>query len=162
MARWGKLTTNVPAELPPENVVVCIDNREQHPYTLGPLRTKLGTLTTGDYSIEHFEEEVVVERKSLPDLVACCGVERERFERELHRLRGIESRIVIVEASWADLQAGDWRSPISAKSVCGSVLGWMGWDIPFHFAGDRETADRDAARFLYIQARRRSGSCADS
>ena len=149
------MTTNIPATIEPESVTVKIDPREQHPWSLEPLRTVEGTLQTGDYALKSFENSVVVERKSLPDLVSCCGSERARFERELQRLRGIESRIVIVEASWQDLQAGDWRSRISAKSVTGSILGWQGWGIPFHFAGDREAADKDASRFLYIAARRK-------
>lgn len=35
------------------------------------------------------EELFAVERKTIADLVACCiGANRERFFRELHRLRG--------------------------------------------------------------------------
>jgi hypothetical protein len=39
------------------------------------------------------EELFVIERQSIADLVGCCiGESRERFERELHRLRGYTSK----------------------------------------------------------------------
>lgn len=145
----------IPADLRPQDVCAIIDTREQLPYTLSPLQTVRGALDTGDYSICGCEQYIALERKSLDDLVSCCGTERERFEREIMRLLAYPSRAVIVEASWAQMDMGGWRSRISASSVTGSVLSWMALGVPFLFAGDRMSADAAAARFLYIAARRR-------
>ena len=54
----------------PDNLTVIVDTREQLPLELS-MCTIRGTLPTGDYSILGFEEYVVVERKSLPDLIGC-------------------------------------------------------------------------------------------
>src|SRR5688572_14128726 len=69
--------------------VLVIDTREQTPLPFERLATERGTLHTGDYSFKGGEDVFAVERKTIPDLVACCiGENRERFCRELHRLRG--------------------------------------------------------------------------
>lgn len=63
--------------------------REQLPRPFKRLASVRATLTSGDYSFRGGEELFAVELKSIADLVACCvGENRERFFRELHRLRG--------------------------------------------------------------------------
>jgi len=148
------VSVKLPADIKPESVVAIIDTREQLPFDLSPLQTVADTLTTGDYSVAGLTDEICVERKSLEDLVACCGNDRDRFERELRRMLGYSSRLVIVEANWSDLEAGAWRSKIKPPSVIGSVLGWIGWGVPFLLAGDHDRGGRYAARFLFIEARR--------
>ncbi len=143
------------AELKPEQVTAIVDTREQLAFDLAPLNIEPGTLQAGDYSIRGLEHLVAIERKSLPDLVACCGVERERFERELQRLLAYPTRCVVVEASWLDLETGDWRSKLTPQAATGSVLSWIGGGVPFLFAGDREAAQRATARILFSAARRR-------
>lgn len=63
----------LPSELKPEQVTAIIDNREQLPFDLSPLRTEAGTLATGDYSLKGLERRIAIERKSLSDYVSCCG-----------------------------------------------------------------------------------------
>lgn len=159
--RWGanvKPKTaqfrNLPADLAAADVLAIVDTREQLPFDVAPLRMVTGTLATGDYSIVGLEDRITVERKSLSDLIGCCGVERERFQREVERLRSYETRCVIVEASWDDLEAGDWKSKIGAQAVVGSVLGWVASGVPFVMAGDRERAQGYCAKILYLAARR--------
>ncbi len=144
---------NLPANLQPEDVVVLVDSREKHPWDLTPLRTEKATLPTGDLALAVDPSAVCVERKSLPDLIGCIGGGRDRFERELDRMRAYPARLVIVEASWSDIQAGDWRAQISPHAAQGSILAWIGRGVPFFFAGDREAAQRAASRFLYLRAR---------
>jgi ERCC4-type nuclease len=145
----------IPVELQPEAVTAVIDTREQHPLTLAPLRTVRGTLATGDYSVKGLENVIAVERKSLSDLICCVGVERDRFEREIHRLLAYPVRAVVVEATWGHLEGGGWRSHVTAASAVGSVLGWIAAGVPVVMAGDRLHADRYVARLLFIAARRR-------
>lgn len=144
----------LPAELKPEHVIAIVDSREQLPFVLDPLRTREGTLQSGDYSIVGLTDRIAIERKSLSDLVACCGIERLRFQRELERLRAYETRAVIVEASWSDLEAGEWRSQMTAQSVLASVLGWICYGVPFVMAGDRVRAQQYCAKMLFLAARR--------
>jgi ERCC4-type nuclease len=125
-----------------------IDTREQMPLDLAPLQTIRGGLATGDYSIRHLERTIAVERKSLPDL-------RERFDREIQRLLAYPTRAVIVEATWAELEAGGWRSKVTPASAMASVLGWMAAGVPFLFVGNHETAGKAVAKLLFLAARRR-------
>ena len=57
---------------------------------------------------------------------------------ELQRLAAYETRAVIVECGWPDLERGDWRSKVLPQSAVGSVLGWIAAGIPFVLAGSRE------------------------
>jgi hypothetical protein len=63
-------------------------HRSQSSFTAEGQAAAPTTLQTSDCSVAGPEELFAVERKSVADLVACYVAERERFERELHRLRG--------------------------------------------------------------------------
>lgn len=144
----------------PSDIVAVIDTREKLKLDLSPLRVVAGTLDTGDYSVQGLEHLVAIERKSIPDLVACVGRERPRFDRECQRLLSYPTRAIVVEGSWRDLEIGPglpggWRGQTSAAAVQGSVLGWVALGIPVLMAHDAQTAGRMVARLLYITARRR-------
>jgi DNA excision repair protein ERCC-4 len=139
----------------PEDIIAIVDTREQRPLDLSPLRQELGTLVTGDYSVKGLEGEVAIERKSLPDLIACVGRERERFDRECKRLLAYQTRAIVVEGTWKDLEFGAWRGKVTPATVQGSVLGWVAMGIPVLMAHDPLTAARQVSRLLYIAARRR-------
>jgi ERCC4-type nuclease len=143
----------------PADVTVIIDTREQTPLDLAPLMSVTGTLTTGDYSIVGLEHMVAVERKSLPDFLACVGKERERFERECQRLLAYETKAIVVEATWRDIEAGEWllrnRSKVSPSAALGSALGWIAQGIPVVMAGTHERASQFVSRLLFTAARRR-------
>lgn len=116
---------------------IIIDTREQTPFRFGPeVETEPGTLQTGDYSLSGLESLVAVERKSLADLVACCGPERDRFKRELQRLRAYRCRAVIVEAELADVVGHRYRAQTAPTAIMGSVASWQSrYEVPFNFAG---------------------------
>lgn len=145
----------LPAELRPEQVVAVVDTREQLPLDLSPLAVEVGTLTTGDYSVRGLENVIAIERKSLSDLLGCIGQERERFDREVLRLLAYPCRAIVIESTWADLEAGDWRSKVTSSAVIGSCLGWIAAGVPIVLAGDHERAGRYVSRLLFTAARRR-------
>jgi len=145
----------LPFELRPEWITAVIDTREQQPFDLSPLRTVRGTLVTGDYSVRGLENVVAVERKSLADLVACVGSQRTRFEKEVQRLLAYPVRALVVEATWAGLEAGRWRGQVCPEAVVGSVLGWIGRGLPVVMAGTRDRAEKYVVRLLILSARRR-------
>jgi DNA excision repair protein ERCC-4 len=145
----------IPSELDPAAVVAIIDTREQVPLDLTPLQSEAGTLSTGDYSVRGLEAIVAIERKSLSDLLGCIGGERERFDREVQRLLAYPVRALVVESSWAELEAGNWRGKITATATVGSCLGWIAAGLPIVMAGDHERAGRFVAKLLYTAARRR-------
>lgn len=132
---------------------IVIDTREKAPFSFlsqnGDIETERGTLALGDYSLAGLTDRVAVERKSLADLVACLGVERERFQREMMRAAALEAFAVVVEASWQELAAGKYRSKLSPASGMASVLSFMARHrVPFLFAGNRANAEAVTAGFL--------------
>ncbi len=142
---------------------VIVDSREQAPFSFrGPryegVTVEVGTLGVGDYSLAGLADKVAVERKELSDLVACLGRERERFERELARGAALDAFCVVVEASWADLAGGQYRSRLNPHAACQSVLAFAGrYRLPFFFAGSRAAAEYMAWGFLrqYLEGARK-------
>ena len=145
----------VPAELKPEQVIAIVDTREQHPLELSPLQVTAGTLATGDYSVRGLEHVVAIERKSLSDLIACVGRERERFDREIQRLLAFPTRAIVVESTWAEIEMGQWRGNVTPQSAMGSLVGWIAAGVPIVMASDHRRAGQFVSRMLFIAARRR-------
>lgn len=142
---------------------IVIDTREQAPFGFQHEKyagtvIESGSLDTGDYSLAGLIDRVAVERKSLPDLVACLGRERERFERELQRAASLDAFTVVIEAAWADLTGGQYRSQLNPHSACQSVAAFMArHGISFMFAGSRAGAEYVCWSFLrqYLESARK-------
>ncbi|MGO8751572.1 MAG: hypothetical protein ACLQNE_36995 [Thermoguttaceae bacterium] len=98
---------------------------------------------------------ITVERKSLTDALACMGQERERFGREIQRLLSYSTRAIVIEATWTDLERGEWRSKLTPAQGIGTALGWIASGIPVVMAGDHDRAGKVVGRLLFIAARRR-------
>lgn len=137
---------------------VVIDSREQLPFAFSgrPVAVTVGTLEAGDYSVGGFERRIVVERKSLADLVGCLGRERERFERELVRLRGWEVAAVVVEEPQAALRSGRYRGGLNPSAAWQSVVALQTrYRVPFIFCAGREDAEETTWDILRHFARDR-------
>ncbi len=145
----------LPSQLAPESVIALVDTREQLPLDLTPLRMEPSTLATGDYTVKGLESVVAIERKGLDDLLACVGRERDRFDREVIRLLAYPVRVLVVEASWPQIEFGQWRSQVKPEAVIGSLLGWQAQGLAVHMAHDHERAGKHVARLLYQVAKRR-------
>jgi ERCC4-type nuclease len=126
--------------------VIVIDSREQDPLPISELEAETGTLQTGDYSFRGGEEHFAIERKTVPDLVACCtGNNRERFFRELHRLRGFRFKRLLIVGDRESIERAEYRSRITPKAVLATLAALEArYDVPVAFA---PTAD-DAARLV--------------
>lgn len=111
--------------------VIVIDTREQTPLSFRQLATRPGTLMTGDYSVAGLEHLFAVERKSVADLVGCCmGDNRDRFERELHRLRGFRFARLLIVGCEAEVTTQRYRSNISPKAVLHTVRAFEARYVP--------------------------------
>ena len=127
--------------------VVVVDTREQRPFRFPPdVQTASGTLATGDYSVQGFEEQIALERKSLPDLLACIVGKRAnsnpnpdnraRFQRELRRLGAYQCRGVLIEANVDDLFTHDHHCKVHPNAVIGSLSKWsLRYRVPFWWCG---------------------------
>src|ERR1700758_2110052 len=105
-------------ELAGAEPVIIVDTREQDPLPFARLKTRGGTLVAGDYSVAGLESLFAVEQKSISDLVGCCvGQNRERFERELHRLRGFRFKRLLIIGTEAQILAAQYHSNINPRAV---------------------------------------------
>ena len=131
-------------------MIILIDSREKTPYTFdfAPLvKVVLGqTLKTGDYTLQGFEDQVIVERKSLVDLFGSCGRNRRRFEAELARMADFKHAAVVIESEWSIvLRHPPTRSKLNPKTILYSVIAWeqrygvFFWMCPNRSAGERIT-----------------------
>lgn len=143
------------AKLTPEQLTAVVDTREQSPLDLSPLQVTSGTLATGDYSIRGLESVVAIERKSLPDLIACVGRERERFDREVQRLLACPVRALVVESTWGEIEMGQYRGKVPPNAVIGSLMGWIAQGLPVVLIDNHAAAGSYVSRLLFIAANRR-------
>jgi ERCC4-type nuclease len=146
---------------PNPNPTIIVDTREQIPLVFPNLPSRQGTLTSGDYSIAGAEELFAIERKSVPDLVACCvGANRERFERELHRLRGYRFTRLLIVGTEAEIEVGHYRSHIAPKAVLHTVRAFEARYVPVVWEATPERAAVRIERWAYWFARELVKSCA--
>lgn len=141
------------ATLEPADVTAVVDTREQTPLDL-LLPSVRDTLPAGDYSIRGLEHRVAVERKSLDDLLACVGRERDRFEGCVKRMQAYEVRVLVVEASWGSVALGQWRSQLKPTQVKAALYSWMK-HMSVVLAGDRPSAAAIVSGILFSAARER-------
>ena len=128
----------------PSSIHIVQDSREQAPFTFSgyPVEVSVAALEAGDYSLAGFERRVAAERKELGDLVACLSTDRERFQRELARLRGYDSAALVVESPASALRAGNYRSQLNPEAAWQSCLAFMQrFRVPFIFCADRADAE---------------------
>jgi DNA excision repair protein ERCC-4 len=135
--------------------VIVIDTREQCPLPFARLVVERGTLASGDYSFRGGEELFAVERKSVADLTACCqGSNRERFERELHRLRGFRFKRLLVVGSREAIERGEYVSRIAPKAVLATLAALEArFDVPVVFVPSPEDAGRIIESWAFWFAR---------
>ena len=133
--------------------VIVIDSREQQPFTFTRLEAVRGTLTSGDYSFAGGEQVFAVERKSLDDLTGCCTGERERFERELHRLRGFRFARLLIVGTPEQIQRQEYKSNVTPKAVLHSLAAWEARFIPVVFSPTPAGAARQVETWAYWFAR---------
>lgn len=131
---------------------VKIDNREQLPWSFPAsfkagaetwtVETEWGTVPEGDYALSDFPGLIAIERKnSIDELIGNFTVGRERFWRELDRLRAYETVLLIVETgSMDDARRGNYRSAMTPVSLVASIHAVEEMRIPVLFPGSRERA----------------------
>jgi len=136
--------------------VIVIDTREQegHGYTFtrfpnwikGTIRR---TLKTGDYSVEGYEKEITMERKSLEDLVSTLTTNRETFIKECERMADFRRKVIVIESTLARLKSPYSYSDAHPNSVFGTLVAIQEkFDIHLLFAATKELAEEYTASTL--------------
>jgi DNA excision repair protein ERCC-4 len=133
---------------------IIYDNREQAPLVFLRLQAVPSTLAVGDYSIRGMEHLISVERKSLDDLANCSmGDNRDRFERELLKLRGYRFCRLLIVGSREDIAAGRYHSRIAPKAVLATLGAFEARYLPVVFAETPQEAAVTVERWFWYFAR---------
>lgn len=90
--------------------VVLIDTREKHPFDFSGFKNwiageKRTALKVGDYSVEGMESLLLLERKTLSDLITTVIQQRERFFRLCEKMKKYRWRALLIEASYEDIKS---------------------------------------------------------
>jgi DNA excision repair protein ERCC-4 len=136
-------------------VTVIADTREQQPLPITRLPVVRSCLATGDYSFLGGETVFAVERKvATGDLISSLTGERERFERELLRLRGFRFARLLVVGSRADVEAGKYPSNANPKAILGSLAAYeVRYGLPVVWAATPEAAAALVEQWCWYFAR---------
>jgi len=87
-------------------------------------------LNVGDYSIFGYENEIMLERKGLGDLVSSfIGDHRQNFQEMWERTEQ-SLRFLMIEGNPTEAFTGNYRSEFHPNSLLGSLLSWQ---IKYHF-----------------------------
>lgn len=101
---------------------LIIDTREQTPLAFTHLVSTTGTLQSGDYSAEGLEDIFCVERKTVADLAGSLTRGRDRFMREMHRLRGFTNAYLLIIGRDIDLATLAAQGRANVKQIHNSLL----------------------------------------
>lgn len=125
---------------------LLIDTREQAPFRFANLkadardghkpivvRIEQKALAAGDYSIEGFEDQVAVERKSREDAFATWISDRNhRGIPQLEKLSALPMAFIVLECTLGQIAEGPLRPGLDpdmrkrqGKSLYRSILAWM-------------------------------------
>ena len=143
------------AKLADTRPVIVIDNREQEPLRLTHFESVRDTLYSGDYSLRGLENSFAVERKSLDDLANCClATNRDRFEHELHRLRGYQFKHLLIIGSREEIAVGRYHSRIAPRAVLATLGAFeIRYSIPLVFCASLKEAAAAIERWVSWTAR---------
>jgi len=89
--------------------IVLVDTREKYPFDFSVFKnwiadTRNQALKVGDYSIEGMEKLLVLERKTLTDLITTVIQERPRFFKQCEKMTKYRWRALLIEASYEDIK----------------------------------------------------------
>jgi hypothetical protein len=136
--------------------VICIDSREQQPFTFAGLRAEvrfefLGD-GQGDYTLDGMRGLISIERKNLADAhgtFCSYGDRRRQFETELDALNRMEFAAIVVEATFETVLQTVWQWGVKSiqanrKTLYSSVLSWQQRfpHIHWQWCESREFAER--------------------
>jgi hypothetical protein len=106
-------------------------------------------MKTGDYTVEGYESEIAIERKSLDDLATCLSGDCGRFQRQLERLRAFKYRAVVIEGGTRDILQGAYYAPVRPVKLLQRVSDCMArYKIPFLLADCVDDARDLALSFM--------------
>lgn len=137
---------------------IIIDSREQQPFEFE--NSEVRKLEVGDYSVEDYEDEVAVERKSVGDAISSVLSGRERFEKEWIRAGTLKRFFVVIEGTQDVIKSEIIKQACMPRgnksfitrnmvSVLNTYIHWcVKFNVPVFFCFGRDEAKRTTYELL--------------
>jgi len=105
---------------------VIVDTREQRPWVFADdVTVHRQALPVGDYGLPGFSDwtapRFIVERKSIDDLVQSLTWGRDRFWREIEKMRQFDRAFLLIEATRDMVETKQYKSNASPTAVLASI-----------------------------------------
>jgi ERCC4-type nuclease len=125
----------------PDGFTLVVDTREQTPLFLTSKPWIIyKKLDQGDYSVLGFEDRIAIERKSISDLLSVIGKNRERFEREIARLKDYWWKGLLIEGTEKDIYDIHRFSSVHPNARYHSLASFEIRGLHIYYAEDRRKA----------------------
>jgi ERCC4-type nuclease len=135
--------------------VLLVDTREQNPldcsrFTGWFAGIERKALALGDYSIAGLEDECIVERKDLADLVHSLTSDRSVFISRLRRMAGYPHRPLVITAALSQVKSPYTFAAVDPNRILQSLIAVLaGTGVPFLCTETHELAEEVVASYLY-------------
>jgi len=135
--------------------VLLVDTREQNPFHFSRFRgwfarIEKRALKLGDYSIAGLEDQCVVERKELSDLVCSFTTERPVFVSRLQAMARRPHRLLVISAALSQVKSPYPYNHGNPNRIFQSLLAALsGLQIPFLCTETHELGEEVVASYLY-------------
>ncbi len=135
--------------------VIVVDTREQNPFDFSRFEgwfagIERRALKVGDYSVAGLEDDCVIERKNLADLVHSLTTERSAFVERLRLMSRYPHRLLVITAALSEVKspyAGIGGSP---NRITQSLIAtFVGLHVPFLCSETHELGEELVASYLY-------------
>jgi len=164
---WQMMAAPVPApripvlaerggtQLKTPKAVLLVDTREQNPldcsrFTGWFARIEKKALALGDYSIAGLEDECVVERKDLADLVHSLTTDRSVFISRVCRMSEYPHRLLVITTALSQVKSKYPFSAVDPNRIMQSLIAVLaGLGVPFLCTETHEMAEEVVASYLY-------------
>ncbi len=135
--------------------VILVDTREQNPFDFSRFEgwfagIEKRALKLGDYSVAGLEDNCVIERKDLPDLVHSLTTDRSVFVNRLRLMSSYPHRLLVIEAALSEVKSPYACAGGSPNRITQSLIAVLaGLRIPFLCSETHELGEELVASYLY-------------
>lgn len=135
--------------------VIVVDTREQNPFSFERSPNWFAgiehrPLEIGDYSVAGLEDNCVVERKDLNDLVRSFLVQRSEFVKRLRRMSAFPDRLLVITGTISQIKSRYEHSPANPNQIMQSLVASLaGLRVPFLCVDTHELGEEIVASYLY-------------
>ena len=135
--------------------VILVDTREQNPFDFTRFEgwfagIEKRALKLGDYAVAGLEDECVIERKDLPDLVHSLTTDRSVFVHRLRLISHYPHRLLVISAALSEVKSPDACGVGNPNRITQSLIAILaGLRIPFLCSETHELGEEVVASYLY-------------